>query len=108
MSFMREQVTRKLQWAEIDGPCGITYIPLDDVDAAMLPADNEGLTPEQERYWLQYYEGSKLYNVSVREGFGSRFSAPGYLDCTEWSVYDSPEEALTELRDMYGDDEEGE
>lgn len=107
MAFMQEQVTRKLQWAEIDGPCGITYIPLDDVDATMLPDDDE-ITPEQEKYWLQYYEGVKLYSVAVREGYGARLSAPGYLDCTDWSVYDSPEEALADLRDMYGDGEESE
>lgn len=104
MAFMQEQVTRKLQWVEIDGPCGITCIPLDDVDANMLPEDE--ITPEQEKYWLQYYEGHKLYNVTVREGYGSRLSAPSYLDCTDWSVYDSPEEAVANLREMYDDGED--
>jgi hypothetical protein len=42
--------------------------------------------------------------------FGARLSAPGYLDCTDWLVYETAEEAnaaLDELSDIPEDDEEG-
>lgn len=37
-------------------------------------------------------------------GWGARLSAPGYLDCTEWCVLDSEEEAREYLMDNYGDE----
>ena len=33
-------------------------------------------------------------------------SAPGYLDCTPWSVFETEEEAEQYLAEMFGDDEE--
>lgn len=33
-------------------------------------------------------------------------SAPGYMDCTEWAVFDTVAEANEYLNEMYGDDEE--
>jgi hypothetical protein len=45
---------------------------------------------------------------AARYAFGARLSAPGYMDCTEWSLYDSEEEAREGLADVYGDDQEGE
>ena len=30
-------------------------------------------------------------------------SAPGYMDCTEWAVFDTEDEALAYLEDMYED-----
>lgn len=38
-------------------------------------------------------------------GYYGRLSAPGYLDCTDWTgPFNSPEEALEGLYDLYGDD----
>jgi NAD-dependent SIR2 family protein deacetylase len=40
-----------------------------------------------------------------RPMYAGRYSAPGYLDCTDWS-YDANKRRLEkELRDMYGDDD---
>lgn len=36
-------------------------------------------------------------------GYGARMSAPGYLDCTDWSVFGSPHEAVMHLINEYGD-----
>lgn len=38
----------------------------------------------------------------IKEGYLARLSAPGYMDCTEWSFHDTEEEALAYLEDMYG------
>jgi len=40
------------------------------------------------------------------EGFGARLSAPGYLDCTEWTVFGTEAEAHQFLEDFYPEDEE--
>lgn len=37
--------------------------------------------------------------IPLQEGWLGRLSAPGYMDCTDWSVYDSEKEALEELQD---------
>lgn len=36
------------------------------------------------------------------EGFGARLSAPGYLDCTEWTVFETEDEAINYLEENYG------
>jgi len=35
------------------------------------------------------------------EGWGARLSAPGYMDCTEWTLHESAEEAKAYLVDTY-------
>jgi hypothetical protein len=35
--------------------------------------------------------------------YAGRFSAPGYLDCTEWHYSRNKKTLARELRDMYGD-----
>lgn len=41
-------------------------------------------------------------SVERREGYYARFSAPGYLDCTEWDgPYASEKEALDELAEIH-------
>ena len=49
-----------------------------------------------------------IYSVECKEGWGARLSAPGYMDCTEWAVYDTEEEARAELEEMYPDDDDEE
>jgi hypothetical protein len=37
-------------------------------------------------------------------GYFSRLSAPGYMDCTDWSgPYETEEEAVAEMLSMYAD-----
>lgn len=57
-----------------------------------------------------YLEGSTddVTEVSCRQCWGARYSAPGYLDCTDWVLADTQAEAEEECRSMYGDDEEPE
>ena len=42
------------------------------------------------------------------EGWGARMSAPGYLDCTEWVVFETVEEAYEYLDEYYGEDDDNE
>lgn len=50
----------------------------------------------------------RIYGIVKVRGYFGRYSASGYLDCTDW-MFDKDEETLeAELREMYGDDEEEE
>jgi hypothetical protein len=54
-----------------------------------------------------YVEGKPQSWENIK-GYGARLSAPGYLDCTEWTVFDTEDEAREYLEEMYPDDEEDE
>ncbi|MCP3885122.1 MAG: hypothetical protein GY700_06540 [Propionibacteriaceae bacterium] len=41
--------------------------------------------------------------VDTRTGYGARLSKPGYLDCTEWAVFDTQREAAEYLLETYYD-----
>jgi hypothetical protein len=47
--------------------------------------------------------------IPTESGWLARMSAPGYLDCTDWTAHNTEAEALAYLAEMYGDDtdEEG-
>lgn len=66
------------------------YPPGDHGDSYLMPLEHDSSN-----------RGKRL------KGFFSRLSAPGYLDCTDWSgPFDTKEEALEHLFDMYGTDDE--
>ena len=37
-------------------------------------------------------------------GYGARLSAPGYMDCTDWTVFDTEQEAIDYLAETYLED----
>ncbi len=39
--------------------------------------------------------------VNMLVGYGARLSAPGYLDCTDWTVHPSVAQAIESLRDSF-------
>ena len=44
------------------------------------------------------------YDAGTRAGYYCRLSAPGYLDCTDWSgPFQSPTKAARNLIDIWGD-----
>lgn len=56
--------------------------------------------------FANYLEGEPLDDdelVPVKHGWLARMSAPGYMDCTEWSAFATKQEAEDYLEDMYGD-----
>lgn len=118
MSFMQKQVTSKRKWYELETNCGTFFVDVDDVDGGKFAAsiaqgiDLDSLNPTQReklaKEFLQYTEASSLEHVSVREGYGARLSAPGYLDCTEWTVFDSVDQANEYLNENFPDEEEEE
>lgn len=111
MGFMKKQITNKQYWVEIDGTTGITAVPRDALTAHEFAVaesvfgDGDAEPIELQAHFGDYYEG-QVWSVSVRQGYGARLSAPGYMDCTEWAVFDTPEEAEKYLEEMYGEDED--
>ncbi len=99
---MKKQVTQLIRWIEIDGNEGTTCIPFDDVFSTQ---NKKTLNPSKEIV-KDYYPGREIYTISVRDGYGSRLSMPGYMDCADWTVYDTEQEAIDGLNEMYPDDEE--
>jgi hypothetical protein len=104
MSFMQKQVTRKLRWIEIDGTHGTTWIPAEDAPEVTRVVGNDDAMRNGASV---YYEGT-VQSVTFVNGYGARLSAPGYMDCTEWTVFDTPEQAQAYLDEYYPDDEEDE
>jgi hypothetical protein len=95
MGFMQKQITVKQSWWRVETSQGTEIVPTDLV--SQEPADSCAFE--------DYCEG-QVQSWELIEGFGARMSAPGYMDCTEWSVFDTAEEAEKYLEEAYGDDED--
>lgn len=104
---MQKEITDKQKWYEIDGPQGREFVPADLVGTEdeelnrFIEGEMKGPVPEA---LAQYCENTEAWTIERTEGYGARMSAPGYLDCTDWSVFDTPEKAEKHLDEMYGDD----
>ena len=98
MSFMQPQI-EFAQYFEVDTTHGTFIVPADVVGSTMSAA------PEA---FADYVEGEVFGDdpIEVKEGWLARLSAPGYMDCTDWSVFKTEEEAVQGLKDLYGDDDE--
>ena len=110
-NFMQRQITHKQAWLRVETTHGTEF-----VDATSLfVRDSRTLThslSDDERFALvleiqEYTEGEPQEWETIR-GYGARLSAPGYLDCTEWNVFDTVEEAEKYLDDTYPEGEEDE
>ena len=76
------------EWLELETEEGETFI---------YPADL--FTKEQV---LKLHKGTS--NIEQRAAWGARMSAPGYLDCTQWVLFETEEEAKEYLMENFGDD----
>jgi hypothetical protein len=99
MGFLEPQVVF-CRWLAVETRHGTEFIPADVVGlpielGATLDCESEG--------WVSLCEALRPYceaepeGVRLLEGFGARFSAPGYLDCSPWTVFETEEEALDYL-----------
>jgi hypothetical protein len=115
--FMKPQIEFG-EWLEVDGACGIEAIPADLIGGVSW------MTPDVDYDTDCIEEDSNLRNVldaledfiesniddvtsiQLVEGYGARLSAPGYMDCTAWTVFKTREEAEEFLREEYEVEEE--
>lgn len=98
MAFMQPKIYRA-DYFKVNTSCGTEIVPCDVIGLTMN-VHVDAL--------LNYLEGTpddpeELCEVST--GYLARLSAPGYLDCTDWSAHATEDEAREYLREMYGDDD---
>lgn len=101
MSFMQPQIEFG-QYFAVETNQGTFIVPADvigsnkSIAAGVFTDYVEGTIPDDDEL------------IEIKEGWLARLSAPGYMDCTDWSVFDTEEEAVQGLKDLYEDDDEGE
>lgn len=99
MGFMEPEIVHG-RWIEVDGTCGTEWIPADlvgDVEEYHGPAV---AVPDS---LADYCENRSVILVKIIDGYGARFSAPGYLDCTPWTVFQTEAEAQEHLDEQQED-----
>jgi hypothetical protein len=79
-SFLKPEIIGPLDCAEIQKRGESVFVPLEYVTAEMR-------------------EGAEVYTFSGR--YLARLSASGFLDCTDWLLYDDLESAIAGLAEMY-------
>src|SRR5262249_35799758 len=98
---MEPEVTNEQEWFECETNEGVEYVPADVVGyvglevGEVLDEDMEGWKSAC-RALRPFVEG-RPYEVKLVKGFGARFSASGFLDRTEWCVFESEAAALAYL-----------
>jgi hypothetical protein len=107
---MQPQIIHGL-WLEVEAD-GTNWIPVEESCGKLGLGVGDELTPESEdeEGWARYKAQvgafieagpDRISSIKLVKGWGARLSAAGYLDCTEWSVFDTEEEAKRYLRDEY-------
>jgi hypothetical protein len=109
-NFMQRQITGNENWLQVETTSGTEYVRISDT--SLFVRNSETLThpaTEAELFTAKvkiepYVEGNPQSWENIK-GYGARLSAPGYLDCTEWSVFATKEEAEEYLNEFYPEDE---
>ena len=83
-SFMKPEIQDGTWWV-VDGPDGMWVFPLRYFTRDDLMSEY----PKAE--------------IETQRGYGSRLSAPGYLDCTDWGLHPTEDAAAEELLEIYGE-----
>ena len=60
-----------------------------------------GKTTEPTIADVRDYITGEFISAHIMDGYGARLSLPGYLDCTDWTVFATEEEAQRHLIEMY-------
>jgi hypothetical protein len=90
MGFMERFVYGPMDGFIVETECGTEYVP------GFVESDPEKLD--------QFFNGFKIHSVEKVHGYFGRYSAPGYLDCTDWLFGHTADEVAHDLDDLYGDD----
>ncbi|MGO8809196.1 MAG: hypothetical protein ACLQJF_07010 [Candidatus Sulfotelmatobacter sp.] len=111
--FMQRQVTDNENWLQVETRQGTEFIRIADTSLFIRNSDcpsqplTEGEKLNALRAIRQFVEG-EIESWENVKGYGARLSAPGYLDCTEWTVFDTEQEATEFLDEFYPEEESDE
>lgn len=100
-TFMQAQLTARQQWVLIEATGEGALLPLSDVGSLDIPEGEtigeDDVSPDA---WeaiastVRDFHAGDLVSVEIVSGFGVRSSAPGYMDRTDWCVYEAEREAI--------------
>ena len=97
-NFMQRQITGLQNWLRVETTHGTEFVRI--ADTSLFVRDSETVThpmsdEERETHRKDSHSTPKAEPQSWEniKGYGARLSAPGYLDCTEWTVFDTEDEA---------------
>ena len=110
MAHMQRQIV-KGSWLKVETTYGTEFVSI--ADTSLFVRDSHTLThpmtPEEKHAAVTkiqpYTEGEPQEWENIT-GYGARLSAPGYLDCTPWEVFESEQEALDYLAENDPQDED--
>lgn len=92
MAFMQRQVEFG-SWHLVETVRdGTESIPADLFDGTVKGAEG-------------FFGPGNVLSVDTVTGWGCRLSAPGYMDCTPWDVFDTEQEAINYLDACYGEED---
>jgi hypothetical protein len=93
----------------VDTNCGSFSFPADLIGKDLLDRiqdEDAILTNEEQKELLQYTAGYTFFSAEVKEGYFSRLSASGFMDCTDWhGPYETLYECIWDLFNSYFDEE---
>lgn len=95
----------------VDTNCGSFSFPAELVGKDLVERIRDAqadaiLTNEEQEALLQYTGGYTLFSAEVKEGYFSRLSASGFMDCTDWNgPYETLYECIWDLFMNYFDEE---
>lgn len=105
MAFMELQVTRKGAMATADcAKCGAT-ITAHEWASWDFNSDRDALrdgTAQCPQCCIGHADPA-TYVESRRPHYAARYSAPGYMDCTDWNFGTNRRALVRETRDLYGE-----
>jgi hypothetical protein len=110
-NFMPSQVTGLQSWLRVETTQGTEFVNV--AGTSLFVRDSQTLTHpmsdsdrEETIERIRHYTDGKPQSWENIKGYGARLSAPGYLDCTEWTVFDTREEAEAYLDENYPDEQD--
>ena len=109
MSFMENEITDLGRHWEVETNSGTWYVPGDVVPVPAWIQPSWHVRGQ----WLDHFEDalmdyiepdwSQVSSIRIVTGNCGRMTAPGYLDCTDWSFHRTKRGLRTELDFLRGD-----
>jgi len=90
MSHMQAQVVGPQDWWEVETSQGTFWVQCEDVG-------RKDITAHELLVYLPVIDTGAITRWEFKSGYGARLSASGYLDCTEWCVFDTDRDAREHL-----------
>ena len=96
--FMEPEITKSRKWVEIETAMGTWYVEPEYIPGEVLKeirgkGDLSKEARDELADYTEVFSAEDIYDARIITGIGARMSAPGYLDCTDWSVFETVEEA---------------